>query len=200
MLFTPASGIVLTWFRDLAGVGDYNELLRDVARVPVGSDGLTVLPHFAGTTSPTFNPEARGAMIGLTLAHGRAQIARAIMESCACVLRELFASILARAIPVESVRSLGGAARNDLWLQMKADMLGVVVERPACSDAASLGAAMLAATGTGQFGSVLDAADAWYRTERVFEPDPAKAGLYDEVYGRYVALCEQLHGPSDGGN
>ncbi len=194
MLFTPASGIVLTWFRDLAGVGDYNELLRDVARVPVGSDGLTVLPHFAGTTSPTFNPEARGAMIGLTLAHGRAQIARAIMESCACVLRELLAPIIAQGIAVQSIRSLGGAARNDLWLQMKADMLGVVVERPACSDAASLGAAMLAATGTGQFESVLDAADAWYRTERSFEPDPAKAGVYDEVYGRYVALCEQLHG------
>lgn len=199
MLFTPASGIVLTWFRDLAGAVNYEELLRDVASVPVGSDGLTVLPHFAGTSSPRFNPEARGAMIGLTLGHGRAQIARAIMESCVCVLRELLAPILTQGIQVKSVRSLGGAARSDLWLQMKADMLGVDVQRPACSNAASLGAAMLAAVGTGQFATVVDAANAWYRTERTFEPDPTQAGAYDEIYGRYVELCEQLYGSDNGG-
>ncbi len=194
MPFAPVSGIVLTWFRDLAGAADFAELLAEADSIPAGSDGLTVLPHFAGTAAPTFNPEARGAIIGLTLGHTRAHIARAIMESCACMLRELIDPIRAHGITVNSVRSLGGAARSDLWLQMKADMLGVPVDRPVCSDAASLGAAMLAATGTGQFASVAEAADAWYRAARTFEPDPANAAASEDIYGRYLALYDQLYG------
>ncbi|MCD6361434.1 MAG: hypothetical protein J7M38_11310 [Armatimonadetes bacterium] len=194
MPFAPVSAIVLTWFRDLGGGKDYDELIAAAAEVPPGSDGLTVLPHFSGTASPTFNPDARGAMVGLTLGHGRAHIARAIMESCACLLRELLEPIRARGIAVDEVRSLGGAARSDLWLQMKADMLGVPVERPACADAASLGAAMLAAAGTGRFASVVEAADAWYYAEATFEPDAANTAVYNEVYERYLGLYERLYG------
>ena len=102
--------------------------------------------------------------------------------------------ILAHDIAVTSIRSLGGAARSDLWLQMKADMLGIPVERPACPDAGSLGAAMLAATGTGQFEEISEAADAWYRAERVFEPDPALFEAYQEVYARYLDVYDRLHG------
>ena len=193
MPFAPVSAIVLTWFRDLGGGSDYEQLVAGAAEVTPGSDGLTLLPHFSGTASPGFNPDARGAMVGLTLGHGRAHIARAIMESCACLLREMTDIIRERGIAVERVRSLGGAARSDLWLQMKADMLGLPVERPACPDAASLGAAMLAATGTGRFSSVGDAADAWYRAERTFEPDAQKAGVYGEVFARYVGLCGRLY-------
>lgn len=193
MPFAPVSAIVLTWFRDLGIGGTYEDLIAAAAQIPPGSDGLTVLPHFAGTASPSFNPHARGAVVGLTLGHGRAHIARAIMESCACLLRELVGIIRDRGIAVERVRSLGGAARSDLWLQIKADMLGLPVERPACPDAASLGAAMLAAVGTGQFASVTEAAAAWYRPQMTFEPDPKQWDIYEEVYARYVALCERLY-------
>ena len=194
MPFGTTSAIVLTWFRDLCEPGaGYDEFLADVAEVPPGCEGLTVLPHFSGTACPTFNPSARGAIVGLTLGHTRAHIARAIMESCACLLRELLEPILAHDIEVTSIRSLGGAARSDLWLQMKADMLGIPVERPACPDAASLGAAMLAATGTGQFESTAEAADTWYSADRVFAPNPALSEAYQEVYARYLDVYERLY-------
>ncbi len=194
MPFAITSAIVLKWFRDVCGCGeDYDEFLAEVESVPPGSDDLTVLPHFAGTASPTFNASARGVIAGLALGHSRAHIARAIMESCACVLRECMEPILDHGLSVDTVRSLGGAARSDVWLQMKADLLGVPVERPECPDAASLGAAMLAATGTGRFRSATEASEAWYRPSRIFEPDTSRAEAYACVYRRYLDLYQRLY-------
>ncbi|HOF89991.1 MAG TPA: FGGY family carbohydrate kinase, partial [Armatimonadota bacterium] len=69
MAYNITSAIVLKWFRDLCAGGEaYDRFLEGVADIPPGCDGLTVLPHFAGTTLPTLNPDARGAMTGLTLA------------------------------------------------------------------------------------------------------------------------------------
>ena len=116
------------------------------------------------------------------------------MESCACLLKECLSVVQGKNTSVQSVRSLGGAARSDLWLQIKADMLGLPVERPACSDAASLGAAMLAATGIGQFATVEEASDAWYRPIDVFEPDPKNYSVYDDVFKRYQSLYDRLYG------
>jgi xylulokinase len=190
MPYASVSAIVLTWFRDLCGAADWDELLRGVEQVPPGCGGLTVLPHFSGTPD---DPDARGAILGLTLGHGRAEIARSIMESCACLLRELLQPVVESGLSVESIRSLGGAARSDLWLQIKADMLRTPVERPACPEAASLGAAMLAAMGVGQFETLADAADAWYRPAQRFEPNDDLAEAYDTVFERYVENCANLY-------
>jgi len=190
MPYANVSAAVLTWFRDLCAGADYDALTQAAAQVASGSDGLTVLPHFAGTGE---QPDARGAMLGLTLGHTRGHIARAIMESCACLLHELLEPITARGLALGSIRSLGRAARSDLWLQMKADALQAPVERPACPEAASLGAAMLAAAGTGQFAGIADAAEAWYRPAAAFAPDPAMAGAWEEIYGRYREVCGRLY-------
>ncbi len=201
MAYNITSAIVLKWFRDLCACGEaYDSFLEGVAEIPAGCAGLTVLPHFAGTTLPSLNLDVRGAMMGLTLAHTKLHIARAIMEACACMLRECVEPVQQHGIAVATVRALGGAARSDLWLQMKADLLGRPVERPACADAASLGAAMLAATGVGQFAQVQDAARAWYREERAFEPqeelfEPVAShhAVYEDVYGRYRDLYRRLY-------
>lgn len=190
MPYASVSAIVLTWFRDLCGVAGWDELLAGVADVPPGCNGLTVLPHFSGRPRA---PDARGAILGLTLGHGRAEIARAIMESSACLLAELLEPLGEHELSIESVRSLGGAARSDVWLQIKADMLQTPVERPACPEAASLGAAMLAATGIGRFDSLTEAADAWYRPARRFEPSADRAEAYEQLFERYQASCAALY-------
>lgn len=195
MPYANTSAIVLKWFRDICAPGaDYTSFLAGVEAIPAGCGGLTVLPHFSGTASPTFNADARGVIDGLTLSHTRQHLSRAVMESCACLLKECLSVVQGKNTSVQSVRSLGGAARSDLWLQIKADMLGLPVERPACSDAASLGAAMLAATGIGQFATVEEASDAWYRPIDVFEPDPKNYSVYDDVFKRYQSLYDRLYG------
>ena len=77
---------------------------------------------------------------------------------------------------------------------MKADALGVPVECPACPEAASLGAGMLAAAGTGQFAGIAEAAEAWYRPAVSFEPDPNAAAIWNDIYGRYQETCARLYG------
>jgi len=196
MAFTSTSAIVLKWLRDMCAPGvSYEEFLTGVEAVPPGCDGLTLLPHFAGANIPWCNPDARGAFVGLTLGHTRTHLARAVMEACTNMLRECLEPIGRHGISISQIRSLGGAAHSDVWLQMKADLLGVQVERPACAKAASLGAAMLAAVGTGRFASVREAAEAWYRSERVFEPDNSRFAAYREVYERYRELQQRVYGP-----
>jgi xylulokinase len=195
MTVATTSAIILKWFRDICAPGqEYNEFLRGVEAIPPGCDGLCVLPHFMGTSMPSSNPDARGVFAGLSLGHTRAHLARAIMEACACLLQQYLVPITDQGLSVHSIRSLGGAARNDLWLQMKADLLGIVVERPACADAASLGAAMLTAAGTGRFATIMEASEAWYRPERFFDPNPARYEIYREVYAHYIDLMRRVYG------
>jgi xylulokinase len=195
MSFANTAAIVLKWFRDLCEPGaDYDRFLAGVENIPPGCDGLTLLPHFAGTNMPTFDPHVRGAFIGLTVGHTKMHLARAIMEACANLLEECLEPLRRHSISVTQVRSLGGAAHSDVWLQMKADLVGVPVERPACAEAASLGAAMLAAAGIGRFTSVREASEAWYRSERMFEPDASRYNIYREIYERYQQLQKKVYG------
>ncbi len=195
MSFANTAAVVLKWFRDLCEPGaDYEKFLAGVESIPLGCDGLTLLPHFAGANMPLFDPQVRGAFIGLTVGHTRLHLARAIMEACANLLQECLEPMRRHGICLTQVRSLGGAAHSDFWLQMKADLLGVPVERPACAEAGCLGGAMLAATGIGRFAGVQQAAEAWYGSDRIFAPNASRYAAYREVYERYQRLQAKLYG------
>lgn len=195
MTFTNTSAILLKWLRDLCNRGDqdYAKFLEGVDKIPVGSDGLIILPHFSGKTPPHGDPLARGAFLGLTLAHTDKHLARAIMEACACMLRECLDPVKKHILRFNNIRSLGGAANNEYWLQMKADMLGISIERPACPESASLGAAILAAVATGFFSSISQAVQAWYHPSHVFEPDLYMQSAYQEVYTRYIYYSDLFY-------
>ena len=102
------------------------------------------------------------------------------------MLREL-------AIPVNSVRSLGGAAKSDLWCQIKADVLGTAVEVPVCSEAASLGAAIFAGVGAGVYANVKEAAERFVKIERRFEPDNNAETAYNVIYDEYRSTYSSLY-------
>ncbi len=194
-VFTGTSAIILKWFRDMCdGTSDYTKFLAGTESIPPGCEGLVVLPHFAGGGPPDFNPHIRGALVGLTLGHTRDHISRAIMESCGCMLKECLEPLVDNGLEVSCVRSLGGGARLDLWLQIKADMLGIPVQRPLYSDAGSLGAAMMAAVATHQFPNIVEAADAWYRPGETFVPNPKTKAAYEEVFDRYRSLQKAIYG------
>jgi xylulokinase len=194
LAFAKTSGVVLRWFRDgFAPGASYEELFCEAAAVPPGAEGLTALPHFSGTATPDFNPAARGAFSGLSLAHGRAHLFRALVESLSFTVREN-AELLGRAVKLTGLRAIGGGARSDVWLGMIADVTGLVVERPRFREAACLGAAELAMCAAGRFGSVADASRTLYAAERRFEPDAAWHGAYDEAYARYRRLRAETYG------
>jgi xylulokinase len=193
MTFANTSAIIMSWLREVCGQGGipYADFLTGVEAIPPGSDGVIVLPTFSGLGG------TQGAILGLTLRHTRAHLARAVMEACACLLQDCLTPLSA-GDSVATLRILGGAARSDCWLKLFADFTGLPVERPECPSAASLGAAMLAAVAIGRFPDLPSAVLAWYRTERTFAPDLSARAAYAAVYARAHEFAARLAEPTVG--
>lgn len=189
LAYAKTAGIVLDWFRrEFAPSLSPAEMDRLADAIPAGCGGLTAVPHFDGAVSPIPNPSARGMFAGLTLQHGRDAMYRALMESIAFCMRENLEAIRATGLTVSVVRAIGGAAKSDIWLQMQADIINTTVEQPLVTEAAVMGAAMLAATGLGDFESLENSSRRMYQVRNKFESRPANRQACDHAYQRYLAL------------
>ena len=149
----------LRWFRDALAPGvPFADLVDSSASVPPGSDGLLFLPYLSGERSPHPDPLARGAFVGLTLAHDRRHMTRAVLEGVAFGMRDGLELMVAAGISrPTAIRASGGGAASDLWLQILTDVLGVAISTVATAEGAAYGAAVLAAVGAGWYGTVDDA-------------------------------------------
>jgi xylulokinase len=186
LAYSKTAGVALEWFqRVLAPEADMRRLDAEAAESPPGSRGVTACPHFDGMVSPAPDGRVRGLFAGLGLHHTRGDLFRALLESLAFALRDNVAHIRGSGYALEELRSIGGAAKSDFWLQMQADVTGLPVRRPLVTEAATLGAAMLAACGSGEFGSLASSVEALFRPGARFEPDPARAAPYEEAFQRY---------------
>ena len=132
--------------------------------------GVTIVPAFTGLGAPDWDPYARGAILGLTRGTSRGHLARAALEAIALSSTELLQAINADLPePIAELRVDGGAARNDLLMQMQADFLGIPVVRPLLTETTALGAAYLAGLGVGIWQTAEEVGELW-RPERTFEP------------------------------
>jgi xylulokinase len=191
------SGGNLRWFRDhLApleleternGGGDaYEALNRLAAEVPAGSDGLVFLPCMQGAMAPEWNGAARGVFHGLTLAHTRAHLFRAVLEGSAFALRDILDAMKQAGLETRRLTIVGGGAKGLVWRQIKADVTGLPVRVPANPETTATGAAMLAAVGAGLQASVAAAASVFVRYEPgETEPDQEAHEIYEDAYGLY---------------
>jgi xylulokinase len=196
------SGGAYRWLRDTVGVPearraasnghDVWELLNDLAeQAPPACDGLLWLPALAGAMTPEWNAHARATWFGLTPAHGREHLVRAVVEGNAYALRDVLEAIRAAGQPVREVVAVAGGARGRLLRQVRADVTAVPVSRPEDVETTARGAAMLAAAGVGLHPSAAAAAAhmAGPRVEPA-EPRPVCVAAYDRSYGRYRALYD----------
>jgi xylulokinase len=191
------SGGNLRWWRDQfapderrneeQGLGDaYDQLSEEASRIAPGSDGVVFLPAMQGAMAPEWNGAARGVFYGLTLAHTRDHMTRAILEGSAFGLRDILEAMKAAGLGVRRLTIVGGGAKGPLWRQIKADVTGLPVRVPESVETTATGAAILAAVGSGVHATVADAVDSFvsFRPEE-HEPDPAVRDAYDEAYRRY---------------
>lgn len=172
-------GGAVKWARDvLYGDSGYGRFDQEVESVPPGSGGVTFLPYLSGERCPHVDPDARGAFGGLSLAHGRAHLARAVLEGATFGIRDCYDALDVKAT---EVRVTGGGAKSDVWMQMLADVLGVRCVRLADDEGPALGAALLAGVGVGVWPEVVSASRAAVKFERRFEPEAD----YAEPLARY---------------
>ncbi len=164
------AGAAVQWLRDELGIIERSEDVEALAASVPDSGDVVFVPAFTGLGAPHWDPHARGLIIGLTRGTTRAHIARAALEAIALSsweLLELFDAVLPE--PVRVLRVDGGAARNDLLMQLQADLAGVTVERPTNIETTAMGAALLAAIGAGLL-SGPEEADRRWQLDRRFEP------------------------------
>ena len=165
---------VVQWLRDgLHAIRASGEVQALAQTVP-DAGGVMFVPAFTGLGAPYWQPDARGAIVGLTRGSTVAHIARAALESIAFQSAALLQAMSRDAVasgapPVSELRVDGGACVNDLLMQFQADLLGIPVVRPAVVETTALGAAYLAGLATGVYGSQQELAAQW-RVERVFTP------------------------------
>jgi len=191
--YCQTAGMALRWFRDQFGQGQsYDQLTALAAEVPPGCEGLVMLPHLTGSTSPHFNPQAKGVFYGITLGHTRPHFVRAILEAVAFMLRENVELLEELGVNVGELVSLGGGARSRLWLQIKADVTGLPLRTAECEEATSLGVAILAGVAVGLFPDVERACQQMVRMGARIEPNTAHHTLYEAAYDRYLRLYSSL--------
>ncbi len=167
----------------------YDLLLENASPDPTS---LLLLPHFAGSGTPTLDTASKGAILGLTFNTTKTEVAKAILEGLTFELRTNLDLLRAGGVAIDELRAIGGGARSDLWLQLKADVIGIPVVAPSVTDAACWGAALLAGAGVGCFGNIAEAASASVKLVRRFEPDPERSVRYDERYALYSQLYPTL--------
>jgi xylulokinase len=200
--FAATSAACLKWWREAFGDGSpsYDELTQQVQDSEPGAGGLLFFPHLMGERAPVADPRARGGFFGLTLAHRRADLLRAILEGVAYHLRHILEA--GEAGDGELV-AVGGGARSPLWLQTIADITGRGVRPAEVVEAAALGAAMLAGVGAGLFPSSEQASCRLVRVRDQLQPRAELGARYQELYQlwRPVDAClQQFYGyfPEEG--
>jgi xylulokinase len=195
---TLSAGGSFRWWRDAAAPAEgYDALAARAAQAPAGSEGLLFLPYIAGERTPHLDPRARGAFIGLQLRHGRAHLARAVMEGVVFSLKDCIDLIAKMGVAIDRVIVTGGGARNPMWRQLQADVFGLPVYRNKIEEGPAFGAALLAGVAAGCFRDVNDACSVVDIDPEPARPDPKRHRLYrgyhDAFVEAYAATAPLMH-------
>ncbi|HEY9556337.1 MAG TPA: glycerol kinase GlpK [Acidimicrobiales bacterium] len=187
------TGAAVQWLRDGLGIIASAEEVEALAATVPSTDGCFLVPAFTGLGSPWWDPYARGAVVGITRGTGRGHLARAVLESMSLQTRDVVEAMsVASGHPIRALKADGGAAANDLLLQIQADHLQVPVSRPVVAETTALGAAYLAGLAEGVWGSTDDITSNW-QLDATFDPaiDPADA---DALHERWCAAVARARG------
>lgn len=198
--FNFTGGSLIRWFRDKfgqtaeaearkMGISVYDYLNSTAAAEPTD---LLIIPHFAGSGTPYMNPEAKGTMYGFTLDTDSTQVYRALMEGVTYEMRYNLECLNNAGITVNSLRAVGGGAKSDLWLQIKADIMNVPIEKLDIGEAGTMGNIILAGKASGVYRSYEEAIQVLIKPLRTYEPTQPNQALYAERFEKYKALSKAI--------
>ncbi|MGG4552517.1 xylulokinase [Paenibacillus humicus] len=196
---TLAAGYSMSWFKDsLAPELSFDELLKPVADIAPGAEGLLFTPYLVGERTPHADSIIRGSFIGLSGTHRREHLARAVMEGITFSLAESLELFRQAGITVERIISIGGGAKNPVWLQMQADIFGTPVVALNNEQGPAMGAAMMAAVGSGWFDSLKDCADQFIGYRATYEPNAANVEKYERLFKLYQQVYSATRSLNEG--
>lgn len=188
------TGSLTRWFRDelaqeLPEETAYKTLFQQAESIAPGAGGLLVLPYFSGERTPINDTKARGVIAGLTLAHTRAHLFRAVLESVAYGIRHNIDTFNAMGAPVKRVVAVGGGTQSREWLQIVSDVAGITQIVPALTIGASYGDAFLAGVAAGILKR--DDLNRWVKPGKDIVPNAESTRRYESFYQDYLNLYTQ---------
>ena len=200
---TQGAGLSLKWFRDnfcieemrtaeLMGIDPYVLMDKEAAKISAGSEGVLYLPYMMGERTPHLDPDARGVFFGLSAAHNKAHLIRAVLEGVAYSLRDCMEIIRGMGIEASQVRASGGGGKSPLWRQMQADMFRTDICTINSSEGPALGVAILAGVASGIYKDVVTACDEIIRVKETQSANEDSAAVYDKFYKVYGDLYNHL--------
>jgi len=162
------------------GFSPYELLNREIAKSPPGANGIIFLPYLLGERTPRWDPDAKGAFIGLTLEHTRADVLRSVLEGVSLNL-SIILDIFRGHLPIKEITVIGGGAKGEVWRRIMADVYEADIVKPNyLEEATSIGTAIIGGVGCGVFKS-FDVADRFIEARDRTSPDPATAPVYREA-------------------
>lgn len=183
-----SGGVCLDWFRRTCmNQMDYDTLNKELAQCEDSS--LLFLPYLVGTNAPEFDREATGVFFGLRQEHTAVQMAKAVMEGVCFVLRKNCEDILRKGTKISGIVATGGGAKSAIWCQLQADITGLPVIVPDVTEAACLGAAMIASCADGEKAN-FDEAVKRIKMVNAYEPAPTEA--LEQKYRRFCKLYKAM--------
>jgi ribulokinase len=179
----------------VAGENPYSVMAAEAGAVSPGSDGLVLLDFFQGNRTPHKDASAKGVFFGLTLAHTRAHMYRAVLEGIAFGMRSILDAMENGQDVISKLSACGGVTNNKVWLRIISDVINkptVLTENS--GNAGVLGGAIIAAVGSGRFANFQDACDSMVNVTEVITPDEKSRERYEAPYGKYLDLYRNLKG------
>ena len=190
---TNAAAVCQRWFRDncCTAKTNYDALDKLAAQSPPGADGVFFHPYLMGERSPYWDPDLRGSFTGLSMATGKGDLNRALLEGVAFSLKDCFRTIEKMKLPVHEFILIGGGAKSELWSRIICDVFNAPVKRPAACDA-SFGSALLAGVGIGVFADEISAVRQCRKINGELLPEPENAAFYAKQFEKYRKIHDVM--------
>lgn len=202
---TQGAGLSLKWFRDNfctneievakgMGIDPYVLMTKEAEKVPTGSRGVIYLPYLMGERTPHLNPKAKGVFFGLSAAHTKNEMLRAVIEGVSYSLLDCMEIIKDTGMNPTNVMVSGGGGKSELWRQILADMFNCKVSTNKSSEGPALGVALLAGVGTGVYKDIDEACSIAISENSVQFPKEENSLVYKRYYEIYKKIYNDLKG------
>lgn len=193
-------GIILRWYRDNFGLKEKevaDKEGKDIYDVMIESTKkskypVLFLPYFEGAQTPRNNPGVNGAILGLNLRTKKEDILKGMLEGITFDLKLNLEKVEETGIKIEKLRATGGGAKSDIWLQLKADITGKIIQKLDLDEGGCLSAAVLAGYGTGKFDSIEETISQWVKVKKEFYPDKDRFKRYENKYEQFLGVYKSI--------
>lgn len=194
---TVAGGAAMEWFArefgdSFANDNPFRQIDEEAKKVDAASEGMVFLPYLNGERSPIWDTNAKGIYYGLSFAKTKGHFARATMEGVAYALRHNLETAKNAGAQFGDLYSMGGSAKSDVWMQIKADVTSCHMVVPDSDNASTLGAVILAGVGTGVYESFEDAVKQTVTIKKEYFPDKENTEKYNNAFNKYIKLYKVL--------